>query len=170
MCGLVHIYCGDGKGKTTAAAGLAVRAAGAGLRVLFVQFFKDGSSTEVAVLRTLAGVSVRTCAEAGRFANMSAERRAEAKKEQSALLAEALKNAREYDLLVLDEVISACNRGTADEETLLAFLRSGERPETVLTGREPSERLLAEADYITEMKKLRHPFDTGVAARRGIEF
>ena len=172
MAGLIHLYCGDGKGKSTAAVGLALRAAGAGKRVLFLQFFKDGSSSEIPLLRTIPGVEVLVCPKHfGRFRNMSQEQRAEATEAYGALFEEGCRRAGEADLLVLDEAVSACGHGVISEERLLAFLR--EKPselEVVLTGREPSEGLYAAADYVTRMQKLRHPFDVGIPARLGIEF
>ena len=172
MQGLVHLYCGDGKGKSTAAVGLSVRASGAGLPVVFAQFFKDGSSSEIGVLRSLPGVRVLVCERYfGRFRNISEEARAEAVKAYGDLLEEALAAAGERGLLVLDEAVSACGHGVISEEKLLAFLR--DKPaelEVVLTGREPSQGLYDAADYITRMEKLRHPFDVGIPARKGIEF
>lgn len=173
MAGLIHIYCGDGKGKTTAAVGLAVRAAGARQRVLFAQFLKNGDSSELSVLRALENVEVFVCAARHGFLwEMDENERARSRQDYSALLEEALEAARRgADLLILDEAVSACNLGVIAEEKLLAFLR--EKPvglEVVLTGRYPSAALIARADYVTEMKKLRHPYDRGVGARRGIEF
>lgn len=173
MRGLIHVYCGDGKGKTTAAVGLAARAAGAGKKVLFVQFFKDGSSSELGVLRAIEGVEVRVCeTHYGFIWNMDAEEFARAKQDYTQLLRDAMEASKEgCGLLVLDEVISACNYGAVPERELLDFIVC--RPEgleIVLTGRDPSSALLDAADYITEMKKLRHPYDEGKEARRGIEF
>ncbi len=172
MPGLIHLYCGDGKGKSTAAAGLCIRAAGAGKRVVFTQFFKDGSSSELRVLRQLPEVEVLVCERHfGRFRNMSEEARAQAKEAYSALLEAALDRAAAGDLLVLDEAVSACNHGILSEERLLRFL--GEKPEAlevVLTGRNPSEALAEAADYVTEKRNLRHPFDRDIAAREGIEY
>lgn len=173
MAGLVHIYCGDGKGKTSAAVGLTVRAAGADRRVLFVQFLKNGDSSELIILRALENVEVFVCnARHGFLWKMGENERAQAKQDYSALLEAALEKARRgVDLLVLDEAVSACNLGVIEEKKLLDFLR--EKPselEVVLTGRYPSAALLQRADYVTEMKKLRHPYDRGVGARRGIEF
>lgn len=173
MAGLVHLYCGDGKGKTTAAVGLAVRAAGAGRRVLFTQFFKNGDSSEISVLRALENVEVFLCpARHGFFRNMDGAERADARRDYSALLEDALGAARRgAGLLVLDEAVSACNYGVIEEEKILDFLRGKPAElEVVLTGRDPSAALLERADYATEMKKLRHPYDRGVRARRGIEF
>ena len=173
MTGLVHIYCGDGKGKTTAAVGLAVRAAGAGQKVLFTQFFKNGDSSEIAVLRALENVEVFICeTRHGFWAKMDENERARSGQDYSALLDRALGAARRgAKLLILDEALSASNYGVIEEEKLLDFLR--DKPaelEVVLTGRDPSAALLGRADYVTEMKKLRHPYDRGVGARRGIEF
>lgn len=171
--GLIHLYCGDGKGKTTAAAGLSIRAAGAGKRVLFVQFFKNGTSSEVKSLRQLETVrTMHSEIPHHRFSKMEEQERLQARNDYRRLLKDALETAREgLDLLVLDEVISACNHGIVPEETLIDFLRTKpERLEVVLTGRNPSAALLALADYVTEMRKIKHPYDQGVRARLGIEF
>lgn len=170
--GLIHLYCGDGKGKTTAAVGLAVRAAGAGLPVVFTQFFKNGSSSEIRSLRRLELVQTVHCQTVpGRFARMSEEQRRQAAADYRALLDKVLLMAQDARLLVLDEVVSACNHGILEEDRLVRFLRG--KPaglEVVLTGRNPSEQLLGLADYVTEMKKIRHPYDRGIGARAGIEF
>lgn len=169
--GLIHIYCGDGKGKTTAAVGLAVRMTGMGKRAVFVQFYKDGSSSEIKALEKL-GIRTMNCKTvSGWFSQMGEAERRQAKEDYSRFLDMALAAAECADLLVLDELIFACNNGTIDEARVLQFLRSKpEKLEVVLTGRDPSERLLELADYITEMKKRRHPFDKGTAARQGVEF
>lgn len=172
MAGLIHLYCGDGKGKTTAAVGLAVRASGAGKRVLFTQFFKDGSSSEVLRLRELPGVTtLHARTVKGFYHNMTPEQRGQAAQDYTALFRQVTQAAREADVLILDEIVSACNRGVVPEELVVDFLRSKPQPlEVVLTGRNPSAALMELADYITEMRKLRHPFDRGIAAREGIEF
>lgn len=171
--GLLHIYCGDGKGKTTASVGLAVRAAGAGKRVVFVQFFKNGSSSEVKMLRLLPGVETMHCKTvSGFYSQMSEADRERARTDYSRLLEDALAAAREgADLLILDEALSSCNYGTISEDALAEFLEN--RPaglEVVLTGRDPSRRLTDLADYVTEMRKIKHPYDQGVPARKGVEF
>ena len=171
--GLVHLYCGDGKGKTTAAVGLAVRHSGRGGKVVFAQFLKDGTSGECRVLAKL-GVTVLAANPVGKFSFRMTE---EEKSETAAALGRTFDAATGFavreraTLLVLDEVCAAVNCGFLPEKTLTEFLES--RPdslEVVLTGRDPSENLQVHADYITEMKKRRHPFDEGVAAREGIEF
>lgn len=172
MAGLIHIYCGDGKGKTTAAVGLTLRSAGAGNRVVFTQFFKDGSSSEISLLRQIPGITVlHTKTVGGFWKRMTTEQQAQASRDYTELFHIACERAKNMDLLVLDEVISACNHGAVPEEALLEFLQNKpEHLEVVLTGRNPSEALLAQADYVTEMKKIKHPFDRGVLARKGIEY
>ena len=152
---MVHIYCGDGKGKTTAAMGLALRCAGSGRRALVLQFLKDGSSSELAP------------------PTLSPEEREEAGIYYGGLLEAAWEKAAAggSGLLVLDEALGACAAGLIDEGRLLALLDSApEGLEVVLTGRGPSQALLDRADYVTEMRKVKHPFDRGVAARRGVEY
>lgn len=170
--GLLHIYCGDGKGKTTAAVGLALRMAGAGKQVIFAQFFKNGGSSEIAPLGRCGGIRTMHCRTVpGRFSRMSEEERAAARADYSRFLEEVLAAAEGADLLVLDEAISACNTGTIPEVRVCDFLRARpEQLEVVLTGRDPSGTLLELADYVTEMKKIKHPYDRGVKARHGVEF
>lgn len=169
---MIHIYCGDGKGKTTASVGLAVRMAGCGGKVLFGQFFKDGSSSEIASLKLLPNISVRHCRTIpGRYIRLDEAQRAQVRRDYTAYLQGLLEDAKHYDLLVLDEVVSACNHGTVPEAMLTAFLDTlPENREVVLTGRNPSEALLRRADYVSEVVKRKHPFDEGIPAREGIEY
>ena len=171
--GLIHLYCGNGKGKTTAATGLSVRCAGAGGRVIFCQFGKDGTSSELRVLENVPGIRVLVCPERfGFYKRMSEETREKAQAAYTALLEKALAAAaEEAELLVLDEAVSAMNHGMIPEDRVLDFLdRKPGGLEVVVTGREPPEALQQRADYITEMVKRKHPFDQGIAARKGIEF
>ena len=100
---------------------------------------------------------------------MNGEQRAAAGRCYRAYLAELLRRSREFDMLVLDEVFAACRHGMIDEEELLVYLRGG-HPEVVLTGRDPDPKFCELADYVTEMRKLRHPYDRGIASREGIEY
>lgn len=174
MQGLMHIYTGEGKGKTTAAVGLGVRAAGAGKTVLFAQFLKDGSSSEIAVLNEIENINTRHCETVtGWVKDMTEEERAKAKADYARFLSDlfAEAEAEDADLLILDEILAAVNCGFIEERELLSFLEK--RPaklEVVLTGRSPSPDICLRADYITEMKKLKHPYDRGIRARRGIEY
>lgn len=172
--GFIHIYCGDGKGKTTAAIGLAVRASGCGCPVVVARFLKGEDSGEVSALRSLAGITVLPCRRNFGFSwKMTEEVRREARECYGELLRDGFSLACRggFGLLILDEVFAAVNSGLLEEKEVLKLLDG--RPEyleVVLTGRNPPEAFLKRADYITEMRKLRHPFDSGIAARRGIEY
>lgn len=167
--GLVHLYHGDGKGKTTAAMGLALRALGRGKTVAVIQFLKDGSSGELEPLRTL-GAAVIAANPGGKFVS----RMTDAEKAETARQsAEALRQAAEMDcdLLILDELCAARHHGLISQ-TLARQAVEG-RPagrEIVITGREPEPWMLDAADYITEMRCGRHPYQRGIAARKGIEY
>lgn len=171
--GLIHIYCGDGKGKTTAAMGLSVRAAGCGMKVILTQFMKNGTSNEVKVLKNLPNVTF-VCVEKhlGFFWNMTQEEKEEAKALYQQLFRHVTKLAieEEADLLVMDEFMSAYHYGWIDQKEALQFLKNKpEKLEVVLTGRDPGEELVGLADYVTEMRKIKHPYEQGVPARKGIE-
>ncbi len=173
MSGLIHIYCGDGKGKTTAAAGLAIRVAGAEKKVIFAQFLKNGTSSEIKILKELEQIDIFFLStHRGFLKNMNEEQINAAQHDYTQMLNDILLRAlHNTDLLVLDEVISACSHKIIPESRLVEFLKEKpERLEVVMTGRNPSENLLSLADYITEMKKIRHPYDKGIKARHGIEF
>lgn len=169
---MIHIYCGDGKGKTTASMGLSVRAAGSGLKVLVVQFFKDGTSSELNILREIPNITVLTEERNfGFFMLMKEEDKIVAKKAYQDLLQKAVAMANDIDVLILDEIISTYNYDMIQRDTLVEFLKEKPRDlEVILTGRNPKEELLELADYVTEMKKIKHPYDKNQPARLGIEF
>lgn len=171
--GLVHIYYGDGKGKTTAAFGLAFRCAGWGKRAVIAQFLKSSPCGEVAAAERFPELTLLRSKAVRKFTfQMNEAEKAETAAECLALFRRAAALAEEQGarLLVLDEVIDAA-RGFLPLEALCAFLdRRPEGLEVVLTGRGPSQALLDRADYVTEMRKVKHPFDRGVAARRGVEY
>lgn len=167
--GLVHLYWGDGKGKTTAAMGLALRYLGAGKKVVVVQFLKGRPSGEIPVLCSLGAEIFRGKAGEKFTFQMSEEELVQTRRLQTEQLRAALE--RSCDLLVLDEACAAWNTGTVDQKLLQAAVL--ERPvgrEVVLTGRNPPEWMLDAADYSTEMRCCRHPYERGVPAREGAEF
>lgn len=172
--GLVHIYCGDGKGKTSAAIGLAVRAAGRGKKVVVARFLKTDDSGEVLALQAIPDITVMPCEkEFGFVFAMDEETKKEAAAYNTGLFERAVALAEKVDaeLLVLDEIMAAMNYGMVTENTVLEFLESRpENLEVVLTGRDPSERVLEKADYVSEICKVRHPYEKGISARIGIEY
>lgn len=172
--GLIHLYTGEGKGKTTAALGLALRAAGRGIPVLVLQFLKGSPTGELESLKSIPNITLLRGEEGlGFAASMTPEQRERSKARHDELLRRGLAAAREgrCGLLILDEVTGALNRRLLEEAPLRAYLRDpAPGVELVLTGRNPPDWLLARADYITEMEKLRHPYDRGITAREGIEY
>ena len=169
--GLLHIYCGDGKGKTTCAFGLALRCAGCGYAVRIAQFLKSGETGEVCAIQNIPNVELLRAKQGTKFTfQMNAEERAQAARAHTALLDQAFAQTEHLRLLVLDEIMAACSTGMVNEEHLIDLLLH--RPqglEVVMTGRNPSDRLLELAGYVTEMRKIKHPYEQGIAARRGIE-
>lgn len=174
MKSCVHIYCGDGKGKTTAAIGLAVRAAGCKKRVLITRFLKTDRSGEVPALAQIPGIAVTPCEKSfGFFFRMTEDQKKEAAVYYEELLERTLRKAEEesFDMLILDEIMAVMNFGLVKEARVLEFLKG--RPEgleVVMTGREPSEALIGLSDYVSEIRKVKHPYDRGITAREGIEY
>ena len=172
--GKLHIYMGEGKGKTTAAVGMAVRFAGHGGKVAFVQFMKDSSSGELSIFEDIDSISLMPNPGFYGFTwEISEQGKAEVKvvyeQYMDSLLFRILQG--DFGMLVMDEIITAVEKGFIDEQILMDFLdQLPDEMEVVLTGRYPSDALMERADYITEMKKIRHPYDNGLAARQGIEY
>lgn len=172
--GLIHIYCGNGKGKTTAAVGLAVRAAGDNKKVLFVQFLKGRFSGELVSFEQLSNIEVMRAQELKKFTcDMTPEELEEVRSANEALVLDIKEKIATgaYDLLVLDEALGACESGVLAEELLLAL--ANEKPqnvEVVFTGRIAPESLISKAHYVTSMEKIKHPYDEGISARKGIEY
>ena len=167
--GLLHLYYGDGKGKTTAAMGLALRALGSGKRVVVLQFLKGGQSGEIPLLEQLGAKIYRGKAGQKFVFQMNDAEKAETRALQNANLAAAM--AEPADLLVLDEAGSAWELDMVDKALLQqAVLQRPAGQECVLTAHAAPQWMLDAADYVTEMKCLRHPYQKGVAARKGIEY
>jgi len=176
--GLVQIYTGDGKGKTTAAFGLALRAAGAGNKVLIYQFLKPASldlGERFAIELGAVRIRVETLDEEWVMAKSfdSAEDVAHTKKAIADALGRLTETAakRFYDVIILDEIVYCVSKGLAELEDIQRLIESKDNlVEIVMTGSGASEELIEMADLVTEMRKIKHPFDSGMGARRGIEF
>lgn len=169
---MIHLYYGDGKGKTTAAMGLALRMAGRGRGVVIAQFLKGADSGERLALARLPQVTLLPAPEQVKFTfQLTAEERRDEAARNQALLNRAARLAWEPDcgLVVLDEVCDAVNAGLLSLDSLLALLDAA-KAEVVLTGRDPRPELQARADYVTLFQKISHPFDRGNPARIGVEF
>lgn len=171
--GYIHIYCGNGKGKTTTGMGLCMRAAGYGYKVLIYQFMKNNQTSERKALEIIPNITVVDGLESEKFSfQMSAEEKAERTEyyqEQFKRLT-ALVSCEEYDVVFFDELIYTIKAGLFDEQILLDFLKNKPaKLEVILTGQNPSEALVNAADYVSEICKRKHPFDKGVASRKGIE-
>ena len=169
---MIHIYCGDGKGKTTAALGLILRHVGAGGRPVLAQFLKSTPTGELAALKTLGVPIYRNELPHGFFPNMSKEVKHQVKQMHNHTLAEVTRLARanECSLVVLDELNAALSLELIDHDAVISLLDDHGEAELVITGRNPCEEVLSRADYVTEMKLVKHPYEKGVKARKGIEF
>lgn len=172
--GLIHIYCGDGKGKTSAAIGLAVRAAGCGKKVLFARFLKNEESGELKILDAVLEITVIHLERSyGFFNTLSDGEKQEVRQLYGTLWNGIAKIITEsdYDILIMDEFMAAYRYGLIPQEEAIKFLRKKPKClEVVLTGRDPDEKLVELADYVSEIRKVKHPFDRGIRARRGIEY
>lgn len=174
--GLVLIHTGDGKGKTTAALGLALRAYGAGLNVLILQFIKGRqNSGELAALEALSKIpaenkiEIRQCGLGFIDKNKIGEHKAAAENALELTRAEIL--SAKWDLIILDEILYAVKFQLLDAEKVLALTKiKPPQLHLVLTGRDAPKILIDAADLVTEMKLVKHPFPRGIKAQRGIEF
>lgn len=169
--GKIHIYTGNGKGKTTAAFGLALRAAGAGFKVFIAQFIKTGKSSEVKLItKYLPNIEYKSYGR-GRFIKTTPSQ-ADINQAKNALneIQNIIKKGK-YDLVILDEIFPAIKCGLVqDKELKQLLMRNTQNIELVLTGRGASESLIQRADLVTEMKEIKHYYQKGIKARKGIEF
>lgn len=195
---MIHIYCGDGKGKSTASVGLCVRAAGSNIPVLMVQFLKDDTSGELNVLRTLPTVEVM---HSDKFFGFTWNMTEEEKKEQAEIFSNMMSKVEawieeklldcsqiETDsmgdgqiqseasgiklMIILDEVIAAIDCKLLEESVLLSLVDKHNKNlvEFVFTGRNPSETLKEKADYVSCIQAVKHPYQQGITCRRGVEY
>lgn len=189
--GYVQVYTGDGKGKTTAALGLTLRASGADKKIAFIQFMKALGYSEQKLLPTLPGVTWKTLGKPFFIAKKGSISEADLAKygdgcvvfeegnppeEYVKMIRSGFAEAREmvlsgaYDMVVLDEINCALFFGLLDTEEVLDLMRNKPaRTELILTGRRAPEEIIAAADLVTEMREIKHYYTKGVPARRGIE-
>ena len=172
--GLIHVYTGDGKGKTTSAVGLAVRALGYNMKVCYTYFHKRPEKygyTEINQLEKL-GAKIYGFAKNHLFCN--SETKAETLKKECAEGISILKKevfGQDFDLLIMDEILISVRDGFLAEETLINFIKSKPKNlELVMTGRGATEKIKQLADYVSKVTKIKHPYDKKIKSRKGIEF
>ncbi len=176
--GLVQIFWGNGKGKTTSALGTALRACGNGYRVHLVQFMKNGADSleeqipgEIKALSQFPTFTYRRFGMDGWVIKTPTENQLRSCKEALTHVRESL-NADQYDIIIADEILYAVQLGLLTEAEILELI--SEKPakkELILTGSHtPFEKLFEKADLVTEIKKIKHPYDAGILARKGVEY
>lgn len=168
--GCLHIYCGDGKGKTTASLGFALRAAGAGMTVCFTQFMKGRETSELISLEKIPEIEVFRCdRDYGFYNKMSDKDKSDITDCHNELLRTAFTGG--YKLIILDEFNSAFAYGLLDKALAAGLILNGvNSSEIVLTGRNPADIFVEAADYISKINCIKHPYTKGIPARRGIEY
>ena len=168
--GLVHVYTGEGKGKTSSGMGLIVRALGRGLKVKIIQLFKrdtgeqfffENSGVEYLQFKPLHPF----------FTNYSPEQLEDLRVRFLEFWNEALRNMDDYDLILIDEVGPGINWKVIPEEIVLKLIEDKPKNmELILTGRDFPQSILDKVDYVSEIRKIKHPYDKGIIAREGVEF
>jgi cob(I)alamin adenosyltransferase len=166
--GLIHVYTGDGKGKTTAALGLAIRAVGQGMKVAFIQFVKGLPCGEHFFTQQYKPFEIVQISVGDSFKKSKEQLNPEA--QQTLAYAEQEIASGKYDLVILDEIFIAINQGSITVKQVLDLLDAKPASvELVLTGRKAPPEIVQRADLVTEMLKIKHPYDKGTSARSGIE-
>ncbi|MFM2291192.1 MAG: hypothetical protein RIS29_1005 [Bacteroidota bacterium] len=175
MKGLIQVYTGDGKGKTTAAFGQAVRAAGRGFNVAIVQFFKARKTGELTTLANVGNIHISRATTNTKFTWEMNQEELDALDKEIAdgfKMIHKMMVSGKYDILIVDEFNHVLNRGHVSQEQMEAFLK--DKPDTmelILTGRNAPDWMIEKADLVTEMRYIKHPMvDAGLNARRGIEY
>ena len=171
MKGLIQVYFGNGKGKTTAALGQALRAAGRGKKVLIVQFMKKWDYGELHSIRLIPQITIKT------FGTRDFVYKGKAKEidyqEARKAFTEGVRGVQngQYDIVIFDELNMAIDFELLDLQQVLDFLEEkSERVEVIITGRNAPQAIIDKADLVTEMCEIKHPYQKGILARIGIEY
>ncbi len=170
--GLVQVYTGNGKGKSSAAFGLALRAIGRGLKVYIIQFIKGGFDYgELYIVDKLPNLTLKAFGR-GKFVTQKPAEKVDVEfAEEAFALAEEVVKSGEYDIVILDEINVALNLKLIQIEKVLVLIKNKPKHvELVLTGRYAPNEIIEAADLVTEMKEVKHPFNRGFQARKGIEY
>ena len=172
---MLHLYFGMGKGKTSSSIGLGIRAAGRNLRVLMVQFLKCEESGELLFLENSENFTIRRFESKHSFIINPTDSQTELLKKEISVAIEFAKNeinAKNCDVLILDEVLDVVDLGFLDESELISLANIGNNHnvELAFTGRNASDKLIELADYVTDLRLVKHPYEKGITAREGIEY
>lgn len=171
---MIHIYIGDGKGKTTAAIGLAIRNLGCNGMILFAQFLKNSETGEMNILTKLNRITFYRpiMRHKGFILNLDDNQLKEIKEDIKKGFGKIkdIISENKFSLVVLDELLDVIELGFLSEEDVIAVFDKYTATEFVITGRKATQAMKEKADYITVMNKEKHPFDKGINARKGIEF
>jgi cob(I)alamin adenosyltransferase len=166
--GLIHIYTGEGKGKTTAALGQALRAAGRDMKVIMIQFMKGVDTGELEFVKKYPVFKIVQISMGNCFVKSEEQLAEEANKALSVALEEML--SLKYDMVILDEICVSLHLKLLRLEQVLELMhKKPANVELVMTGRNAPQEIIEIADYVTEMMMIKHPFNKGIPARRGIE-
>lgn len=172
--GIIELYIGDGKGKTSAAIGTAIRAAGHGYKVIIFQFLKGRESGEQNLLKKIDNIDFIRCNNSKKFMiEMNSLEKETLKKEVNKYLKMIKKEtiANNYDIIIADEILGCLENQLIDENELLDIMNSkSENIEIIFTGRNATKKIIEKSDLVTEMKKIKHPYDKGIIGREGIEY
>jgi cob(I)alamin adenosyltransferase len=172
--GLVHIYTGDGKGKTTAAMGLAFRAAGQDKKVYILQFLKARKTGEKISAEKFDDISFERANKSPKFTfQMNEDEKKELLIETREVWGKLIGITRDskYDIIIIDEIMGAIISGMVEVKDVVDLIKNkDETKEIILTGRDAPQELIELADYVTEMRMIKHPYTQNVSARKGIEF
>ena len=185
--GLVHVYTGDGKGKTTASLGLALRAIGYGLKVYMIQFLKSGKTGELASSKSFQDFVIEQYGVDSLREKQKQKTLTEFESEKTKFIfmpdleekescQQALEHAKEiissknYDLVILDEINCAVDKGLIKLEYVLDLMKNNGHTELILTGRDAPKEIIEQADYVSVIQRVKHPWQKGIKARRGIEY
>jgi cob(I)alamin adenosyltransferase len=183
---MIYLFTGDGKGKTTAALGIASRSLGASRKVLFIQFLKSGDSSENNFLKDIKNVKIKSFGQKGFFMPQKeldknpalkkmgiraiGEKDKQLGKEALELFKKSL-SEKNYDPIILDEICPAINFGLVEKDRFLKLLKNNKnKKDIILTGRDCPEKIKEIADLVTEMKNIKHYYQKGIKAKKGIDF
>jgi len=168
--GYIQVYTGEGKGKTTAAIGLTIRALGAGLKVAFFQFFKPGTSSEVEILKRFFPQLLYKAFGKEEFIKGKIDPEIRELTLKGWEEVKELAKSGTYNIIVLDEITYALNWGIIDLEEFLEVIKNKpDNLEIIITGRQAPQEIIEVADLVTEMRKVKHYYEKGVKSRKGIE-